>query len=323
MPKEFIHFSIAQRTAGLLAGTDLGRAAERFDASLLLGSVFHDAWYYLTGRRPGRLREVADELHGKDGQDTFWILTRQAESAREAQLSGDETRAGTAASLLVGMASHIFADVTMHPMVYHFSGNYFADRLAVERHRRLESLLDMAADRLERDFDKNPRISSMLRTVRLAGAYPRDALAELAEVSPETLSSELHDAFQVFATVQRHVQKSNQGRLAWWLRPLMPRSMRDFAALFYAPQLKKHLPLVMGELNYLHPVTGEQRTATLAGLMDEAAAGAADLLRGLEPFVLGQGELVLPGPGPSLDTGLPGCPVEQAVHFALQPIPPM
>jgi hypothetical protein len=328
MPKELAHFTVALRTARLLGDTPFGLAAKHHDASLLLGSVFHDAWFYLTGTKPGRLGKLADELHGAHGEDTFWLLERQAETAREARLAGEEhaQRAGTAASLLVGMASHLCADVALHPLVYYHSGNYYTDKKAVERHRRLETLLDMALDATGEAVNVNPRIASMLRTVRLPGAFPRDALAERAEISPEALASELKDALQVFALVQRHTQSSSQARLAWLLRPLLPQGARDFAALFYAPQLKRHLPLVRGPISWRHPVTGEERTATLDQLLGEAAESAAGLLRRMEPFVFG--EAPAPGwrasgmVGPSLDTGLPGVGADQATHFAPAPLPP-
>lgn len=317
MPKDFIHFAVAGRTASLLADTPFGNDAHQHDASLLLGSVFHDVWFYMTGRSSGRLKELGDQLHGKDGQDTFMLLREQARVARESVRQGN---GGTARALLVGMASHLCADVTMHPMVYYFSGNYYEDKKAVERHRRLESLLDLAADSVEKQL-KSTQIRHMLKAVDLKGAYPARPLAKLAEVSEETLHKELGEAFAIFAALQQHLQKSSQARLAFLLRRIMPQTVRDFLALFYSPQLKKHLPLVRGTLSYRHPVTGETLEDTLEQLMAQSAKKAASLLRSMQDYVYGEGELDLPTPGPSLDTGLPGQGTDKAVHFSPTPLP--
>ncbi len=318
MPKEFIHFAIAKRTAHKLKDTPLGQDAQTHTPALLLGSVFHDVWFYMAQNRPGRLDELAGTLHGKDGQDSYWLIREQAAVARKRR--GGET-SGTASSFLVGMVSHLCADALMHPMVYYFSGNYYSDKLAVEQHRRLESLMDMAMVRHDHKAG-GTRIRTLLKAMDPGHVCPVKALAQQAQVSPDTLRNELSKAFFRFATVQHHIQNQCLGRLAFWLLRFMPQDMRGLLALFYSPQLEKHTSLVQGVLRYRHPVTGEEMEATLDKLMDQAATMAAELLRRLEPFVLGKRSLDLSEHSPSLDTGLPAVAVTQAVHFAPSPLLP-
>lgn len=319
MPKDFIHFAIADRTAKLLGDSPFGRDAKKHDATLLVGSIFHDVWFYMTGRSSGRLQELGDQLHGKEGEDTYWLLRKQAEIAKTRTAEGNGS---TACSLLAGMVSHLCADVLMHPMIYHFTGNYYKHPKAVERHRRLESLLDMAADRLGDEL-RSTQIQHMLKAADLEGSYPADALAKKGEVTPATLHQELGEAFIIMSHVQRHIQKSTQGRLAHMLRAIVPQSMRDFFALFYAPQLKRYLPLVQETIKYQHPVTGEHLENTLDGFMNQAAQNAADMLRSLEDYVYNDATSTLPDLGPSLDTGLPGVSTDETVYFAPQPLPPL
>lgn len=273
----------------------------------------------MVGHRSSRLHEIGDRIHGNNGEDTFWLLRKQAEMAKRLVAEG---KGAAACSLLVGIASHLCADVTMHPMVYYFTGNYYTHAKAVERHRRLESLLDMAATRLDGN-QKAPQIRHLLKAAPLEGTYPVEALATLGETSPATLHQELAQAFRLVAQVQRHIQNPAEAWLAHLLRPIMPQSVRDFFALFYAPQLKSYLPLVQSPLHYRHPVTGDQLENTLDGLLDASAQQAATLLQAMEDYVYGDGELGLPQPGPSLDTGLPGVGTDQAVHFADVPLPPL
>ncbi len=318
MPKEFIHFVVARRTAHKLKNTPLGLDAKTHAAALLIGAVFHDVWFYMTGHCPGRLKELPDELHGKDGQDTYWLIREQAIVARKKRGS---KISGTASSLLVGMVSHLCADVIMHPMVYYFSGNYYSDPLAVEQHRRLESLMDMAVILHEKEIG-TIRLSELLKTMSLDNAYPLKALAKHTKVSPHTLKNKLTKSFNLLATVQGHIPKPSLGLIAFGLLRFMPQKVRNFLALFYSPQLEKHIALVQGVLRYRHPVTGKEMEATLDKLMDQAASMAAELLRRLEPFVLGKRGLDLSKHGPSLDTGLPFVSVDQAIHFAPRPLPP-
>ncbi|MBU1610456.1 MAG: zinc dependent phospholipase C family protein, partial [Proteobacteria bacterium] len=224
MPKEFVHFHIARRTASNLGDSFLGRSARSREPALLLGSVFHDLWFYITGTRPGRLAAVADELHGKDGQDTFWLIKRQAEIVKKYRENPDSADiAEIAAALLVGMLSHLCADATFHPMVYWFSGNYYSDPRAVERHRRLETLMDLAVPADPGHF----QLLRMLQATSLTNAYPCEALAELAQVPPDTLATELDATFLRFARVQRLIQLAPLAWLAHLLRPLLPRALRE------------------------------------------------------------------------------------------------
>ena len=144
MPKELIHFKTAQRTAALLEKTKFAPCLHAHPQGLLLGSVFHDALFYGITPSARPLERLTHRLHGADGQDTFTLLRLQTQHAAEAK---DRK---LPAAMLVGMVSHIFADVVMHPMVWHFSGDYYATDLnersrARQRHRALESLMDMVA----------------------------------------------------------------------------------------------------------------------------------------------------------------------------------
>lgn len=287
----------------------------------MFGAVFHDALFYGVTNPARPLENMAHALHGADGQDTFNIVRFQAGHASS---SPDKH---LSIALLVGMVSHIFADVTMHPMIWHLSGNYYAsDRheksLARQRHRALESLMDMAIypEMIGRPlFTAHRLLRSMGNT--LYSALPINSLAKMAGISPETARIGLRSANRTYATFQRAYAITPLAFGVFKLIPILPDPLREIAALFYAPQLLKQKAAVTGTINYLHPVTGEAISATIPDMIEEAAERAANLCLTLEDAVHGSGDLQLTITGPSMDAGLSKVPTAAMRHYATPAFP--
>ncbi|MGE4293042.1 MAG: zinc dependent phospholipase C family protein [Desulfovibrio sp.] len=312
MPKEYIHFRVAERAVDLLASTRIGRELApdrgRLRAALLLGAVFHDALYYLEtpGRRePDSLLELPHLLHGKEGHDTHGLLRAQAAHAAALRGSPD----GPAArAFLVGLAAHLSADVVLHPLVYHLSGDYFHEPEAVERHRLLESCLDLAVagDRAEL---RRRRLNTLLRQCDPVRLAPLDFLAALAGRDSRTTARGMRRAWTVFGRMQA-LALSLPGAVLARLRPLLPRKARqprEIAALFYpsTSSVNSVLAFLGGSIAYRHPVTNEAHTATIRALMEQAALKTVRLCARLEPAVFGDADPAeVLGRGPGLDTGL-------------------
>lgn len=310
MPKEIIHFLVAEKAADTLHDSPFNETIHRHQAALVLGAVFPDAFFYLTGRQPGEVLQAGKRLHGEDGRDTFDFLKKTARHAHD--------NPGAPRSFVVGLAAHLAADIVLHPMVFYHTGNTNTDRKAVERHRMLETVMDMAAISHRRELKRFP-IRKVLRETNLDLLYPVDALAELAGTDEEDGRQAARDAFLIFAALQLQFPKGFTSRFAHWLKALSPRGLKEFWALFYAPQFKRHVPKVSGPIEYRDPVTGQQRTETLRELMTRAADKAVELCRALEPLVF-EGRDVDIGIGPCLSTGIPGTTLADAVHFADTPM---
>ncbi|WP_022660868.1 zinc dependent phospholipase C family protein [Paucidesulfovibrio longus] len=312
MPKEYTHFRIAERSAGLLAGTrfgaDLVPLQGRVRAALLLGSVFHDAPYYL--ETPGReesesLLELPHLLHGKKGRDTHALLRAQA--AHAAALNGSP-EAKEARAFLVGLASHLCADATLHPMVFHLTGDYFGEPGAVERHRLLESCLDLAVAGSRAEL-RSRRLTRLLRSCDPVPLAPLDFLGVLSGNGNGGVNAALRRAWRTFSRMQ-FLALSPLGAALARLRPLLPqksRLPREILALLYpdAASAAPILEFLSGRISYLHPVTGEPRSASIEELMEEASQKTVRLCAALEPAAFGDADPSgVIGRGPGLDTGL-------------------
>lgn len=321
MPKEIVHWSIAKRAGELLAGGPFGPALSRCPNGLLLGSVWHDILFYLRGEHPAGLKALPHRMHGSHGEDSFEILRVQAAHMHARKDQPLPT------AMFVGLASHIFADATIHPLVYHLTGNYYdTDERrrtgAVRRHRALESLLDMvAAGGPDAVLERSLRAVVNGLEGGLDLAVPPEGLAGLAGCDAKAAQKGLLDALDTYCTMQALCRMPTLARLLRDLSGFMPDSLREIAALFYAPQLWDQRGAVGGRIGYRNPATGEEYAATLAWLMEQAARRTAEFCAAQAPAITARGELADAGPGPTLDMGLPGVPAAQARFFASRLIP--
>ncbi|MEZ7198276.1 zinc dependent phospholipase C family protein [Pseudodesulfovibrio karagichevae] len=316
MPKELIHFKTAERTAARLADTRFAPGLAAHPQGMLLGAVLHDALFYGATPRALPMARMAHRIHGARGEDTYALLRLQARHAAEAR------DPGLAAALLVGMASHLWADTVMHPMVWHLTGDYYAasrreKSLARQRHRALESLMDMTAcpEMIGRPLY---RIRNQIASLgpALFEALPLSGMADLAGIKPDKAGPALASALRVFAGFQglfpvRWLASSLHTASIW-----LPDTAREIAALFYAPQWLDQADRVTGPIRYHDPVSDEVREDSLGEFMDRAADRAEALCRRLEPAVFDGAGQVLPEIGPSLDSGRRGAGTQDMRHMA-------
>lgn len=321
MPKELIHFTIAEKTAQRLADTRYAHCINDEHSGLLLGSIFHDALFYaiMPGGKP--IEALAHRLHGATGEDTFTLIRMQANHAAAAK------HPALPAAILVGMISHLFADVIMHPMVWYFTGNYYADNpleksQSRQRHRALEALMDMVACP-----DKIGHTQYLIRTQHrqckslYSQGLPIREIADLASMPENKAKRQLTTAWSIFASIQSLFPRTWLARPLFRLRSFLPNSFNEITSLFYAPQLQKQAGLLKGEIQYFHPATNEDIISSLEILMETAATLAEELCRKLENTVFDQEPLNLVGTGPSMDAGFSGMPTTEMLHFAIPPYP--
>jgi len=233
-----------------------------------------------------------------------------------------------------GLASHIFTDAVFHPFVnFHAGDPRQAEPLARSRaqirHRRLEALMDrhfsafLDWDQTGEEWNWTTRAASWnpARSVRvrplpfgrilggLEAPLPELATAAYAGLpggnAAEALARRTVLAARSFARLHT-LFAAPLAALAFGLAgPLLPRPVREKAALFHAPALARLLPRLSGELPCPGPAgCGEARTS-LAGLFDQAAARTAELLLAALPVLAGSADPAVLPEGPNLEDGRP------------------
>lgn len=157
MPKEATHVRFADKVAPLLKDS-------AFSLSPLTlpfyryGSILPDMLYYdvrLPWEKEPSVVPVADALHGKEGEDTLKISEAAVDFLTNSNLqkkflgrslTNAEREKGI--HLFCGYLTHVALDATLHPVIYSLTGNYYhpdsrEQKRSVERHRALETLLDL------------------------------------------------------------------------------------------------------------------------------------------------------------------------------------
>lgn len=171
MPKEITHCLFAEKALHDLAASDfpvrraVGRELlflyEKQKEALLFGSVSPDIFYYDVAV-PWEKASLArgqlwgDLIHGAHGEDTLRHVREMLRVLKEPELqsplTGDRPLSRDEHSLLLlfvmGYLAHVALDTLLHPFVYYYSGNYYADDAAERqrseaRHRAIETVYDL------------------------------------------------------------------------------------------------------------------------------------------------------------------------------------
>jgi hypothetical protein len=228
MPKEITHCILAERAVHTLAaaaspdkhmvGREIVFMAERLPQLLYFGSVSPDIFFYDI-KLPWELRVKhrgllwGELIHGTHGEDSLAHVMVMLDTLRDERLQAN-INAGRAFSseqrdglllLVMGYLSHVALDTVMHPIVYYFSGNYYAadrrEKLRSEaRHRAIETVLDLynlaAIDSDLKKFrakhklalpEKWRELVLAFYTQAILQAFPEEAARQFGSFSPSDI----------------------------------------------------------------------------------------------------------------------------------------
>lgn len=308
MPKEMLHFTVALDAAARGNGS-LARAARNKRSALLIGSIFHDILYYIPGNHP-KAKALATGFHGGASSDSHELLRLQHDFIDK---SPDRQ---TSLALLAGMVSHIQLDVSLHPLIWHQTGNYDADdpnerSRARQRHRALETLMDMT-------YAPPPGRQWSLFSLRRSTGLPVESLvpftelARRADMSVSRLGLLFHRAFTTYGIIQHLTYMPFLPGMAYRLWRFLPSAIREITALLRSPQWLEQRPLLDNTISYRNPVTGDEFFHSVAELIEEGTQNTMHAWNALEAGTL-------PATGPNLDSGRPPHDKSSMRHFATPP----
>lgn len=291
MPREIVHWNVLESVQERLAPNScVLQNLKQHRAAAYVGALAHDAPYYYQYGRENLFVRVAEVLHGTHGADTFDPIRQLADHIVQERDSSEETLLW---AFLFGMVTHCATDIHFHPMVYYFTGNYYADnieeRIRVQgRHRLFEVHLDswfrgrrffwnkgylsQGLKELSNDLSKICRLLAGVSTLQVSA----DASLQLSDCWQQGI--------QQMSFLQGLFLSTPIGAFLRLLRVLGKGRFTTIDSLF---SFGRRHPLEFFDqpFQYKNPVTGIEETVTVIQLKDRAVNDAVKWLSAFEPLV--------------------------------------
>lgn len=280
MPKEITHCLFAEKAVHGLAASEfpLRRAAgrellfqfEKQKEALLFGSVAPDIFYYdipvpWEKKGPARGAVWGDLIHGAHGEDTLRHVREMLHILRDPALQSPLTRGRPLSRdehslimlFVMGYLAHVALDTLMHPFVYYYSGNYYAEDAAEKlrseaRHRAIETVYDLwNLERFGTTLAKyrarariylkdEPRYLVLgLLTLGLLRAWPNIAEQEFGagelprDVRQHPLFKIAHRSYKKQLLLNKMFQSRSVARFGFWLNARRKDALHANSSLLY------------------------------------------------------------------------------------------
>lgn len=378
MPKEITHCILAEKSAFAMASSrnrhkqTIGREIyflfEKHPELLFFGSISPDIFFYdiampweFRVRHRGGL--WGDLVHGTDGENSLAHVFEMFDILRSGELQQQITpgriltheERGALTLFVLGYLSHVALDTVMHPLVYYYSGNYYAHEImeklrSESRHRAIETVLDLYnLARIDSDLRRYKALKKMtlparwrdlvlsLYTLALTRAWPEHTHREFGDL-PAALPAREHPLFKVALRgykkeifFNRIFQNPRLARLGLWYNRKKNDALRAHSSLLYPAQsYQEYLDLEGGNLfrltgltSYRDPVNDRPKKIDATRLNMKCVARTQAFYRVGWLYVSGQisrtkAEMTLKGY--SLNHGRVALRTDAMRHFAPLPI---
>jgi hypothetical protein len=293
MPKELTHWILAERTAQRLTGSgSLADVIQAHQAAYLSGAVLPDTLLHLfRGPHSATALQLADSFHDATGNSHAPLI--RVETSRGGTLPNDLL------ACLLGVISHMQADMVFHPYVYAQSGVN-----AIGRHYRLETAIDVYLLRP----GVTPPVHRMTHLVTpLTAPLLTDAMATLFDPDGRLPRAALERTLALHCRFQG-MYDATAWKIAALILGCLPGSpFREQRQLFYPLRANgpRHRAMIDSVTRWSHPVSGAVSNASLDDLAEETVSRTLALFRRVEESGSLASALSDP-PGANLLTGLYG-----------------
>lgn len=333
MGKEISHILCAGKAAQCGTGTEGGGLRAllgEFSRSYHFGSIVPDTFFYAV-RLPftaGNPAGYGDSIHGSGGYDTGRPVHEMLKVLRD---SPHDPLYREKAAFVCGYLTHIALDSTLHPYVYHVSGNYYAAcpverQKAQARHRLIEGWFDV---HLLQQVSRKPAEWPYMGDIRRNGSVNRQLLRFFLDACEKSMLMEpsawqdLLRGYRLQMALNSVFGKPSLEKLVMRLDRLTGGRLMTFHALFY-PASTRDIPReIIHFASFRHPVTGEIREGGFDRLWNQALARSEEFLAAAEAFLFAGGDddsLRSVIQGYSLSSGLVGVPMSDAVYYECIPL---
>jgi|GEM_PF-6952839 len=244
MPAKFTHIYIADQIFDYITENKLFKNNKINKKLLYLGAISHDLPYFHQSGKSDFSR-IGKSLHGDNLNDPSIFLKKYKE-----KLTTDNQF-----SFLIGLITHYITDQVFHPVIYYQTGNYYDKDLlkreiAREKHRKLESLLDVFTINYF-NFDYNIFNLKSVTKVELENLYT------ILSNSTMSKTSDWIDSFNDFLKIEK---KLNNKNIIILLKLLSTFNLKYKSILALAIKDKKYNKnLFTKDFNYMNLYTGEKK----------------------------------------------------------------
>jgi hypothetical protein len=291
MPKEITHWMLAERAlASLHEKGSVARILSRHRDAYLGGAVLPDTLAHIfRGRFHPTARLLGERFHDPSGSSYAPLI------AAELQYEGIELPEPLLACLL-GVLSHIEADVALHPWVFAATG-----KTGIGEHYRMETSIDV-------HFIQKGAAPAERRLERLLSPTAREAMLTAAgllfDPDGELPSRALEEALALHCRFQAMYNQTLWKLSVRLLGRVAGSPFREQRHLFYPLRRWKKAAAVSRNVGeWRHPQTGELRSESLEELAQRAVEKTAELFQRVEAAGSLAGALA-GRTGPNLLTGL-------------------
>jgi len=340
MPKEVTHWLLAEsvlhrcRREALHLSLRSPLALE----AVCAGASYHDVFYYVPRKR-GLLpfSHVSDFLHGSRGENTFALLYALVSDCIAFP------HQPLLPAFLLGVITHICADIAFHPFIYWASGTWRGKEslfVAQRQHRALESVIDymfLASGEFRQRKPQDFQLRTFSTALHTSTQEHADTIAAIAS---------RHEYFQAWRSLQTHgittVIRRGYDNLALTrtfchsyvanalirlVEPHLSLRLQSLTALRYARehQATELFGTIDEPFDYLHPVYGTEHTNSLRAMFQSAEQQSVNIWKiALEAVHQNDSETkwlkdVL-RTGASLEHGVRELPVTAMQHFSDAPM---
>ncbi len=290
MPKEITHWILAERTAQRLAGSGiLADIIQAHHAAYLGGAVLPDTLLHLfRGPHSTTALHLAERFHD--------AMANSYAPLMEAEVRHGGVIPHPLLACLLGVISHMQADMVFHPYVFALSGVN-----AIGRHYRLETAIDVYFLRP----GVTPPVRRMTHLVTpLTAPLLTDAMAMLFDPDGRLPRAALERALALHCRFQGMYDVTAWKIAALILGCLPGSPFKEQRQLFYPLRAHgpRHRAMIDSVTRWNHPVSGAASNASLDDLAEEAVSRTLALFRRVEESASLAAALSDP-PGANLLTG--------------------
>lgn len=249
MVKESTHLFAANRIFRQIKDREIKKIIGANMDHYYLGSVIPDAFYYV---RTGKKNDVSAILHGKTGNLTNEIIFKILDIAREKPNEKN-------LAFIMGYCTHCALDITFHPVLYYFTGNYRDGSVPRKRstylHYHYETYLD-------KKWNDSFRFERIIHPKLLDDITFPDLISAKMNVPKKKIRKAIKR--------QRSFNRLDRNRSIYYFLYFLAklRLINEVPLGLFYENIKKDKTVLTDELEYRDVITGESKRSSQKDLFE-------------------------------------------------------